>query len=232
MGEFLGLAAGSGMLLLIGLLMGRFLMDMGWMRRETGRMMLRITGMTLGVGAALWLFGALIHVTLLGGLSDAAAIRQVFCGPVTQEMFEIVKRPASTGPAAFLFVLIGHALGALLFGQYELAAVTAAFLLTDAAACLVCARLSGWWREKDAERAVFLLLCLPGGVFLFLPGAAPMILLLAALAFFLGGRWLGPKNAASAPVPFLSSPAYDLLLCLCAVFSALATACAVLGRIG
>ncbi len=231
MGEFLGLLAGIGMLLLIGLLIGRFFRDMGWMSRETGQMNGRSTGMILGVGAAYWLLGALIHGMMYGELSGAA-LRQVFCGPYTQEMFEIVKQPVSAGPAAFLFALFGHALGSLLFGQYELSAVVTALLMTDAAACLLTAWMADWRGEKEAERTVFLLLCLPGAVFLFLPGWAPVILLVVSLAFFLAGKRLFPKDAAPAPVPFLSSPAYDALLCLCAFFSALTTACAALGWIG
>ena len=227
----MGLLAGIGMLLLLGLLIGRFFRDMGWMSRETGRMLGRVTGMTLGVGAVYWLFGALIHGMLYGELSGAA-LRQVFCGPYTQEMFEIVKQPVFTGPAAFLFALFGHALGALLFGQYELSAVVTALLMTDAAACLLTAWMAGRRGEKDAEKSVFLLLCLPGAIFLFLPGWAPVILLVVSLALFLAGKRLFPKDYVPAKSRFLSSPAYDALLCLCAFFSALVTACAALGWIG
>ncbi len=232
MGDFLGLLAGSGMLALIGALFGRFLMEMGWMRRETCRLLLRVTGMTLGVGAAYWLSGALIHATLLGGLGGAPVIRQVFGGPYTQTMFETVREAWITPPPTFFFVLISHAMGTLLFGQYDFAAVATAFLLTDCAVCLLYAWISGRWGEKGAERTVFLLLCLPGSVFLFLPGWTPVLRLLVSLALFLWGRWLGAKEVHPAPVLFLSAAAYDALLCLCALFSALVTACAALGRIG
>ena len=232
MGEFLGLLAGIGMFLLIGLLMGRFLVDMGWMRGETGRMLLRVAGMTLGVGAAYWMFGALMHVTLFGSLSSAAALDQIFCGPMMQEMFSALKNPCWTGPASGLIAYGGHTLGTLLFGQYALGGMALTVLTTGAAVGLLHAGLSPVWGAENAEKTVFLLLCLPGAVFLFLPGGAPVILLLAALAFLLGSRWLRPREAVPAPARFFSSPAYDALLCLCAFFSALTTACAALGRIG
>ena len=69
-------------------------------------------------------------------------------------------------------------------------------------------------------------------VFLFLPGWAPVILLVVSLALFLAGKRLFPKDYVPAKSRFLSSPAYDALLCLCAFFSALVTACAALGWIG
>ncbi len=262
MGDFLGALAGIGMLLLIGAMIGRFVCEMGWMRRETGRMLFRITGMTLGVGAAYWLFGALIRVTLFGKLTSAAALDEIFSGPYTRMMFEQTANPGPSGPASGLAAVIGHALGALLFGQYRLGAMAAAFLLTDGAACLLYAWISGWWGEKAAERTVFLLLCMPGAVFLYLPGWAPMLLLLTALIFFLGGKMLlrrgrnrrdraprqtltqgrkglpcrkNPPWEAVIPSPaalFLSPAAYDAALCLCAFFSALTTACAALGWIG
>ena len=227
MDELLGALAGIGMLLLIGALFCRFLREMGWMRRETGRLVSRITGMTLGVGAAYWLLGALIHWTLFGSLTSVAAVRQVFIGPYIQGMFDaLIWRAGGIGPINGIFAFCGRALGTLLFGQYALGGMALAFLLTDGAACLLCMGLTGLWEERDAERAVFLLLCLPGGVFLFLPGWAPMLLFVVSVWVLVLGKQLGRAGR------FLPVATYDVLLCLSAFFSALVTACAALGRIG
>ena len=232
MGGLLGALAGGGMLLLIGALIVRFLLEMGWMRRETGRTLLRVTGMTGGAGAVYLLAAFLIRRTLFGAPDSPAQVDQVFVGPYEQAMFAALEQlPPRGGPGA-LFAFLGHALGALLFGQYRLGGMALAFLLTDAGAWLLCTRLCGRWGREYAERAVFGLLCLPGAVFLFLPGWASALLFLAALSFFLIDPHLPRDRFLSAPSAALSPPLYDGLLCLCALLSAVVVACAVQGWIG
>ena len=233
MGDFWGALAGIGMLALIGALFVRFLREMGWMRRETARMLLRVTAGTGGVFAVLMLAAFLIRRTLYGAPASLFQVGQIFTGPAVQRMLDALEHfPGSVGPIGFLFACLGRALGTLLFGQYRLGGMVLAFLMTDAGACLLYAPLSARWSPAYAGRAVFLLLCLPGSVFLFLPGWAPMLFFGAALTLFLAERLWLKDRFPPAPAPLLSPPLYDGLLCLCALLSAMVTACAAQGWIG
>ena len=147
MGEFLGALAGGGMLLLVGLLILRFLREIGAVRAEACRALLRTAGMALLTGAVYWLAGALLSRVLRGTLESAAAPEQIFSGPAFQRMLYALEYPEWTGPLSGLFAHLGHAVGAALFGRYVLGGVVLCFLCVMASACLI--RLPGRIRARS-----------------------------------------------------------------------------------
>ena len=226
MGGFLGALAGMGMLILIAALIFRFLRELSVLKQETARSLQRALGMTLAAGAVYWLGAALLARVLRGTLASAADLGQIFVGPYITRMFFMLEQPAWFAPASGLFAYAGHGLGAVLLGRYALGGVLLSFLMTAASVCLICRRLQCLWGLETAERLSFLLLCLPGAAFCFLPGWPPMALLLGAVVFSLAGK--GKKAGTIALPPAV----YDTALALCAVFSAWMLLAMIEGRIG
>ena len=80
--------------------------------------------------------------------------------------------------------------------------------------------------EKAGGQIAFLLLFLPGSVFFFLPGWAPMALLLASLLYYFALKKAKRREMATG------LPAYAPVLSVTGVFSAFALTAAVMGWIG
>ena len=226
MADFLGFAASAGMLALIGCLAALFLRETGALSPRALKNLLHAFLMAAGVGAAYFLVAALICQLHRQEIGSPALIAQIFSGACTKRVFEAIQSPAWIGPLSTPFVYAAHGLGALLFGQYELAGIALAFLMTVLSGTLLLGRLGALLGEKRARDLLFLLLCLPFGVFLFLPGWPPLLLLIGSIAFSLLGRRIAPRKEKSQP------PAYGLILALSTVLSAFVLTGAVSGWIG
>lgn len=223
MGGFLGALAGGGMLLLIGALLFTFLQRIGAMGKGQLRRLGVAAGMTLGAGMLYWLLGGLFYAVLREPAAELSDIRQIFRGAGLDKMYAALESPSYYGVLSGLFAYLGHGLGRLLFGRYLLGGVSLAAGMTLAAVCLVMSRLSAILGEERGRDGAFLLLCLPGAVYFFLPGWPSMALFIGAMAFYFLGRKIPPGTHA------LPAGAYHGLLGLCAVFSAAAVYGAVLG---
>lgn len=226
MAEFLGFAASAGMLSLIGCLIALFLKEAGALRARTVQTLLHCFLMAAGVGTAYFLTAALICHMSRQEIASPALISRIFSGQKTQRVFSALSEPAWTGPLSGPFVYIAHLLGKVLFGQYELAGLALAFTLTVIGLTLITVRLGALLGALAAKELSFLLLCLPGGVFFFLPGFMPLTLFLLAVTFFLLGKRI------PAPEKRSRIPAYSLILTVSMVFSAFALSGAVGGWIG
>lgn len=226
MSEVLGVLAGSGMLLLVFVLVVAFLRQIGLLTEEKCRQLGRISLMVSLCGLFYWGLGALICQVLYESLDSAAKIRQIFGTPYLQRMYDALETPVWIGPLSTPFVFLGYITGKILFGQFLLGGLCWAFLLTLLGVWLFYRRLSVLQGKKMAEDAAFLLLCLPGSVYFFLPGWAPVFLALAAGAFFIAAGKKPAKRTLS-----YSPTGYAVLLALSGMLSAAVTAMVVMGSV-
>lgn len=226
MGAFLGALAGGGMLLLIGALMAVFFKQMGWLRQEGIRLLLRGALITGATGCVYWLSGALISQTVYGGLESVADPAGIFRGPYVQDMLEALKEPGGQDVISGVFAYLGHGLGAVLLGQFILGGMLLAFLCVLGGVTLVMARARKLWGQACAEALAWLILWLPFGVFLFLPGWPPLAFLLIAMGFFILGKKEKPRQIVCG------SSAFKILWTVCVLVSMAVTAAVALGKIG
>lgn len=214
MGDELGALAGGGMLLLIGLLIWAFLREMGWVSGDKLRWLGRCFLMVLGAGLTYRAVGALIYFVIYGPVGNATEYTVIFRSKGLEEMYIALCNPAWHGLLRGLFAYLGHGIGSVLFGEYLLGGELLAFGCTFAGSALLISRMKRLWGEKTGEELGFLMLCLPFGVFLFLPGWGPIAFLLGAALFHQLGRWLPERQWA------LPSWLYGVMLSVSSIFSA------------
>lgn len=224
MGNILGGIAGGGMLILIGVLVLLFLHQVSLLPEALLRRIARTCGLTLGAGILYLLAGLLLDLALFQ--EDAVPeISAVFSNGYLDRVYAMLEQPSWQGPLTGAFVWAAHGLGRLLQEQYRFAALALAWALTCASACLIRERIRAVWGEAWAREGMFLLLCLPGAVFFFLPGFPPLLLFLFSLLFFFAGKRLGGRDVR--PV---RGSAFLAVLTGCAVLSAFITAALVLRK--
>ena len=85
-----------------------------------------------------------------------------------------------------------------LFEQYLFAGAVLAISMTLISVCLLICSLEKIFGEGAAQKGAFLLLCLPGALFFFLPGWAPLALLLVSILFYFAGKKI-PSSAWRMP---------------------------------
>lgn len=225
MGEFLGAVAGLMMLVLVGLLLGRFLVQAGAQKPGTAR---RLGRAALLLGTAMGLnFGcAALLRSVIYGLTDITRLDAVFSAASVQRALAALKSPAWDGPLSGLMAYLGHALGSVFLGRYVLGGLLLSFGVSWAACALILARGERLSSAARAERALFLLLCAPGAIFCLLPGWWCLALLGGALLFYFLGERL---PAFSWKMP---DGLYAALLALAGMLSALLAYGLVSGRAG
>ena len=214
MAELLGFLSGAGMLALVGALIVAFLEQMGWVSRGVGRLWGRSAVMVCGAGALYFGCALVFGLSVYGKIEGALTLDAVFRGPYLRSMLSALENPQGVGPVSTVFAWLGFALGKVFFGQFVFCGIALAWLMTVTGLFLLQMRLRTIADGPTARDAAFLLLCLPGGVFFLLPGAAPLCLLLCAVVFYLFG------NRMKAVKFRLSPMAYGGVLTLCAVLSA------------
>ena len=226
MGVFLGLLAGVGMLVLIAALIIRFLRQIGLLKESTCAA-LWDSGLTvLGIGCAYWAFGALMYQILYGNLDSLTHIEAIFRGSYMQRMFAALANPGGLLPLSAVSAWAGHIVGRLLFDHNTLGGMAFTWCILFLGTSLIRIRLEGTWSREETGGAVHLLLCLPGAVFLFLPGWPSIAFFLASLVFFFAGK----KH--KIPAPHFSPAVYGWAAAVCAVISAAVIAGCVHGRLG
>ena len=123
----------------------------------------------------------------------------------------------------FLFLLIGM-ITALWRASGTIAVIVCyAARFIQPSVFLLMSRMEMILGEKEAQNGAFLLLCLPGALFLFLPGGAPLILLTLSVVFYFVGK--------NFPACRLRIPegAYSWLIGISGIFSAAVVFGAVMG---
>ena len=223
MGGFLGVIAGGGMLLLIGALFFAFLRQAGAIKPGQAKRLGMAAGMTLGLGLAYWLLGGLFYGVLFEPVAGIAEFNAIFRTADLEKMYIALENPAFYGLFSGIFAYLGHFLGRILFGQYLFAGVVLALCMTLASVFLLMSRLEMILGEKEAQNGAFLLLCLPGALFLFLPGGAPLILLTLSVVFYFVGKKI---PACRLRIP---EGAYSWLIGISGIFSAAVVFGAVMG---
>ncbi|MBQ9264811.1 MAG: hypothetical protein IJ189_11485 [Clostridia bacterium] len=226
MAGLLGALAGGGMLMLSGILFFAFLLEVGAVDRAACRCFLRLTLTTVSVGCLYFLFGALVHQVLRYDLADAADYTHFFRNDALVRAYEGLEQPGREGFLTHIFVLLGHGVGRLLLGQYASGGWVTAWGMTCLALCLLYARLRAWMDEEVAGKAAFMLLCLPGSVFFFLPGWPPLALLLLALIFYFAGKGLPVRLFQVHPV------VGQVIAVICMLSSACVTAALAISQVG
>ena len=226
MGETLGLIASVGMLLLIFALLLCFFREMGWMGERSFLLIRRAAGMTLGMGCGYWLLGALIFQVNYGVLPSVAQLEMIFRGPYLQGVFQGLYSSVPLAPVSGLFVFMARGLGQIMFGQYMLSGVTLAWVMTGTGLWLFQLTLEKIFDEKRALDIAFLIPCLPGAFFFFLPGCAPVLLVAVSLILFL---FRNRFKKWERPVFF---PWFGWTVAACTLFSAAVTAASVFGTLG
>ena len=225
MGDFLGLAAGIGMLLLIGLILFAFLRQLHWISDEKAKSVLRCALMCLGMGTCYYLGAALLCAIQLRELHSAVRLSEVFTGEKIQIVLDALDHPVWTGPLSGLFVYAARLLGKVFFSQYQFAGVAFSFLLSTVACCMVYFASLSFFDEKTAQNTAFLSLCLPGSVFFFLPGAGPILYAFIGLALLLLSKLLKVRRNGSLPF-------YNVILSFSMLLSSFVTAGCVNGWLG
>ena len=198
MGHALGALAGGGMILLILLLVLRFFLQMGWMKPDRWKWLLRLLLISLAVCIAYRLVGALIYFNLYGPVGDVTEYPIIFRSEELDAVYSAIRSPTWIGPLKSAFAWGAHMLGKLLMEQYLLAGELMAFACTLAGSGLLLYRLQKLAGDRAGEEIWFLFLCMPWGVFLFLPGWGPLAYGLGAGAFCLLGKWL-PRRSVTLP---------------------------------
>lgn len=214
MADAIGILGSVGMLALIALLILSFLREIGAVRRETVRLILRSAFVTAAVGGCYGGFALLVRQVIHADLASGQNALALMGGPYLHGALSALESPNWQYPLTGAFSCVAHALGQVLFSQYALAGFFLAYLMTTAAVCLIRKRLEEMKMGETAERAVTLLLSLPFGVFFFLPCGAPLGLLIAACGFYFLGRRLAGRRLS---VPY---PVYSCALVLSAALSA------------
>ena len=214
MGGALGALAGGGMLLLVGWLICAFGHEMGWLSRDKCRWLGRCFLIFLFACIIYRLIGALLYFAFYGPVGDLTEYNVIFRTLGLEKMYELLKNPQWEGLLTGLFAYLGHGIGKMLFGQYLLGGEVAAFLCTFAGGGLLLARLQHIFGKKTGEEVLFLFLCLPFSVFLFLPGWAPIVFFFFGLVCYFPGKLL-PKRRMAIPSSVLS-----LLIALFSLLSA------------
>lgn len=226
MAEILGFLAGSGMAVLVFVLVTSFLRQMEWVQKNTARVLLRTAVLICGAGTAYLLLALLHHLATYGKIEGALGLGTLFHGAYLTRMLTALSASADIGPVSLTFAWISRGLGRILFDQYVFCGILLAWMITGTGVCLIQLRLQKITDDNTALDAALLLLFLPGGVLFLLPGWAPVCLLLVAVLFFVATR-----RAVSWKLQF-SSTAYGWLIAVCALLSAAVTICAAEGRIG
>ena len=223
MGGFLGAIAGVGMLVLIGALFFTFLHQTGAVNRKQMQRLGVAACMTLGTGMIYWLLGGLFYGVGFEPVAGIAEINAIFRTAGLEKMYSALEKPHFFGFFSGIFAFLGHGLGKILFECYLLAGVVLANVMTITANCLLLSRLEKMIGKMAAEKCVFLLLCLPGALFFFLPGCAPLVLLLAAIAFFFVGKKMPAREL------FVSESVYSWMIGISGMLSAAVVFGAVMG---
>lgn len=224
MGEFLGALAGGGMLLLVAALFCVFLRECGALSPARMKRLGRAALMVLGVAAAYFLTGAVMYSVLYEPVDHPAQFNRIFRTTSLERMYAALRSPSFYAPLSGVFAYAGHAVGAVLFGQYLLGGEVLALLMTAIGAWLFLERMASVVGTKTAEEGLFLIFSLPGALFLFLPGWPPLAFFLACCGvFFLGKRW--PQQAFS-----YSPSVYAAVLSVGALLSAMVVYLAVIGH--
>ena len=226
MSGWLGALAGGGMLILICVLVFAFLRQIGRVGQGFAQTAGRVAAAVLSAGVVFFGLGALLQQVIFQNLESAADYPVYFHTEYLSRVYEAVQEPRWLGPLTGVFVFAAHGLGRVLFEQVTLASIVLSWGMTMIAAGLVFCRLRGIWPSRAAWRGVFLLLCLPGSVFFFLPGWPPMALLLVAALFFFLGKKLPAGQVR------LSDAGYFTILSVSALLSSFVMAALVLGRLG
>ncbi len=226
MAENLGFLAGCGMLALIGTLVVSFLRQMGWLSRDTSLLLGRSAAMTCAAGLLYFLLALLSFLAVYGKIESQVNLSVLFRGSGMSRMISALYHPETASLDSAAFAWLSFLAGSVLFGQYEFCGICLAWCLTAASLFLVQKRFRSLADDKTARDMAFLLLCLPGGVFLMLPGWAPVLLLVCAVGFDVLGKRLHSWKARFSPV------AYGWIITVCAVLSAAVTIAAAEGRIG
>lgn len=226
MGETLGFLAGVGMLALILALVFAFLRQIGKGSQGMPRRLLRCGVLSVCPGLAYIGVGALIFQAFYGNLASAAQVEIIFRGPYLQRMFYALILPSWFAPVSGAFVWAGHWLGRLLFGEYVFAGIMLAWAAVFFALTVFSVSLERLWGLAAAQDICLLLVCLPGAVFLFLPGWPCLAFLLAAIVFSFISRRMKPKDF------FFPSVWYGWALAVSVCLNGAAIACSVLGKLG
>lgn len=220
MGQFLGVLAGGGMLLLVAALFIAFLRERGILSLAGGKRLGRAAAMVLGAAAAYLLAGAIMYAVVYEPADNPAEINRIFRTPSLERMYAALRSPSFYAPLSGLFAYLGHGVGAVLFGQYLLGGEVLALLLTILGAWLLLERLGPLVGMKAAEEGLFLLLSLPGALFLVLPGWLPLAFFLAACGIFiLGRRWPG-RTVSCSPSAYASAVSVSAMLSAAVVYLA------------
>ncbi len=214
------------MLILIGVLVLLFLHQLHLLSGALLRRILLSCGLTVGVGAAYLLAGMLLDQAMFQESSSLGDSSAVFSNAYLKRVYSLLEAPQWTDPLTSAFVWMAHLLGRLLQGQYQFAGLALAFGMDCASVCLIRERIRRIWGDQWARDGGLLLLCLPGAVFLFLPGFPPLALLLISVVFFFAGRRM--RRLETAP----HVPIVYLLLAVCGILSAFITAALILQKAG
>lgn len=210
----LGALAGGGMLVLIGLLITYFLMEMKWLSRENVKWLGRCFAAVLGACILYRLLGALCYFVFYEPVGNAAEYQMIFRSPGLEKMYALLKSPSWQGVATGAFAYIGHGLGKVLFGQYAFAGEVLAFFCSFSGYVLISFRLQCFWGKETGEKMSFLILCMPFSVYFFLPGWIPLTFLVSAMAFFFLGLLLQEKRFS------IPDSVYSLIISVFSLLSA------------
>jgi len=227
MADLLGFLAGGGMLVFIGALFLRFLLEIRVVQADTCRLIRRGTILTLCAGAVYWLCGGLTNRVMTASMESIGRFDQVFHGPYIQHMFSALQKPEAIDPVSGVFVMLARIMGTLLFGRYQSGGLLLAWALTAFGSCMLLAAVTKIAGKEAGEYAVFFMLCLPGAVFFFLPGWAPFLPPLIG-----GGSMLLARKKEAFHCPRLSDIRLSLIISVSAMLSAAVTAGLVMAKLG
>ena len=225
MAEILGFMAGAGMLALVGALIVVFLRQMGWVSRDAARLWGRCAVLVCGAGALYAGTALVYYLAVYGKLEGELTLDVVFRSPYLRAMLSALESPQGVGPISTVFAWLGFALGKVFFGQFVFCGIVLAWGMTMTSLFLMQLRLRKIADGLTARDAAFLLLCLPGSVFFLLPGAAPLCLLICAVAFYLAGNRIKAWKIRLSPI------AYGWALSMCGVLSAAVVICLAEGKL-
>lgn len=215
MGKFLGALAGIGMLGFIACLVLRFLCECHLVSAKQILRIRRVSLIVSCVAGIYWLCGGLMYAVVYEPIASLAEINAIFRTSSQERMYELLKSPSFAMPVSGLFAWIAHGIGTVLFGQYLFAGVILALGMTMLGSCLLYSRAEKLWGQSFADQILFLLLAIPGALFLFLPGWQPAVYLCISILFFLLGKRF-PERKVS-----WRGPEYEILLSIFSILSAM-----------
>jgi len=216
MGKLIGSLGSAGMLAFIAMLFFAFLRHIGVFSEESAKRLKTACRVAIVPAIIYWLCAYLMYCVIYGSqVIEITDFQALFPINSLKNMVALLEAPTFHGLFSWLFAIVGHMIGKILFGKYMLGGMVLACLLVISSVYLILSRAEKIVGRRIASQWVTFLFALPGAFILFLPGWPP-------LAFFCLSVLSNLALSRMKPITVsYSDSAYSIILVFLSVLSAI-----------